>query len=115
MSIETMDIEQFLETGGLFIVVLIAGILMVLITVFTYLMWDKDDKSYLLKFLSYLFATLGVLLGAGMTSGILIGLSEATAIYVAGMLLFILPVLASIGIRTYLFIRDKWLSKEDKV
>lgn len=114
MTIELLDLELFFMGGGLFAIILIAGILLAVKSVFIFLMWDRSNIKYLINFLAYVLGAVGVLFGGLISAGLLMVSSEVPEAYVAGMLLFIIPVLASVGLRTYLFIDTKWLSKEEK-
>ena len=113
MSLELLDLNLFLFEGGMLTLVIIAGILLVVKSVFLFLMWDRVNMKYFLNFLSYVLASVGVLIGGVFSAGLLIGSAEEEIAYIGGMLLFILPLLASAGLKTYLFIDSKWISKEE--
>ncbi|HUX98274.1 MAG TPA: hypothetical protein VMV49_01855 [Candidatus Deferrimicrobium sp.] len=106
-----MDIEAFIDSGGLSIVLLIAGTLFAVQAVITFLLWRKGDESYFLKFISYAIAA-GAILGIGI--GISIALADGGGGLLSGVFIFEILAAITIGIQIYIFIRDNWLSKENK-
>ena len=106
-----MDIGDFVDSGGLSVVLFIVGALFAVQAVITFLLWRKGDETYFLKFLSYAIATAAILiLGIGLTA-LLVGSGSGSTL-MALIIVFEIFTPIAIGIQIYIFIRDNWLSKE---
>ena len=103
-----MDIDLFIDSGGLSVVLFIAGALFAVQAVITFLLWRKGDETYFLKFLSYAIAAAAILIvGIGLTAA-LVGAKGIMSV----IIIFEILTPIAIGIQVYIFIRDNWLSKE---
>ncbi len=107
-----MGIDGFISNGGLAVVLIIAGCLFAVQAVICFLLWRKGDKSYFLKFLSYIIAAIPIIF-LGIAMSIAINGPDNFAVMMIFVFVFATPV--AIGIQIYSFIRNTWLSKEGEV
>jgi O-antigen/teichoic acid export membrane protein len=110
--VKEMSFENFIENGGLLSVLIIAGSLFAVQAVMTFLLWRKGDQSYFLKFISYTIAAAAILLNAINLAWGMAGGEGSTFLILVIVLTIAAPI--AIGIQVYIFIKDTWLSKEDK-
>ena len=111
MSLELFDLEFFFE-GGIQIALLVVLGLMVAITVFTALLWQKGEEKMFFKFLGYLFGSIASLAGFLASLQLIFGTEMA---FTLCFFIFLVALLVGVGIRIYRLILDKWIVKEEKV
>ncbi len=110
MSLELFDLEWYIE-GGVFVFALIALGLMVASTVFVFLLWRKGEEDLLFKFIGYILASVA-LVGGTIAAAQLLGGEEET--FLVGSFIFIFCLLGAVGLRLFMVIWNKWISKEAK-
>ncbi|NVM52244.1 MAG: hypothetical protein HWN66_00985 [Candidatus Helarchaeota archaeon] len=93
------------------LVAAIAAVLFLHQAIFSFLLWRRGEKKYLLRFIIYSIAAGGLVI---LTLGFLsIPFGGSGRLYFGSMyLLGILGAVAT-GLTIYLFIRELWLSKEE--
>lgn len=105
-------IEWLLESGGLPLLGLIAGTLIALQAVFTFLLWRKGEKSYFLPFLSYTIATAALIIGSISYIGALSHWSQETVMFTLSF--FVITAIVAASLHIFHFIMNTWISKEEK-
>ncbi len=114
MSLELMDFQTFIADGGLFIFLLVIGILLAVMTAFSFLIWQKGETQYFLKFITHLIATIAVLVGGVVFSIQYIIPSGSETIMYLGIFIFCVALPVAVGLALYQFIRNTWIKKEEQ-
>ena len=102
MSLELLDWTDFFDNPvALPLVAMIAGILLAVQAVFSFLLWRKGYKTYFMKFLSFSMISFAIIF-AGITYASMGGA------FVAAVFIFFLAVPIGVGLQIFIFIRDTW-------
>ncbi len=114
MSLELLDLVTILyENGGLAIFGFIAAVFFGLQTYFCFMLWKKGDESYLERFISYHIATV-VFLFSSINYVIVMREPYNHALIIFTMFFLLIGAAVAAGMQIFVFIRDKWVRKEEK-
>ena len=112
MVLELMDIVDFMDDGGLLIVLTVALVLFGIQSYAAFVLWRRGQGEYKLRFIILLIATLVVLFGFLGNLPFVVNGGSFLIYPSLYMLVVIIPVAAIFLI--VLYIRDKRHAKEDK-
>jgi hypothetical protein len=108
--LELLDIDDFLiDTLFLPMAAVIAGALLLVQGIFSLLMWRRGEKTYFLKFISFLIAAIGLIL-----AGIIfrIGYFSSEGLISVSAALVLIGIIGGGGIQIFIFVRDTWFRSE---